>query len=142
MTRRNIASGAPWEALVGYSRAVQVGDQVFVAGTTSTAADGTVVGRGDAYAQTRHALARIEAALAEAGFALADVVRSRIYVTDIDRWRDVGRAHAEVFGQVRPAATMVEVRRLVSPDMLVEIEVEAVRAAPAPEAVDRGAGGG
>jgi predicted short-subunit dehydrogenase-like oxidoreductase (DUF2520 family)/enamine deaminase RidA (YjgF/YER057c/UK114 family) len=123
-TRRNISGGAPWEPTVGYSRAVRVGPYVHVAGTTGTDEQGRAVGT-DAYAQARHALGKISDALAEAGARLDQVVRTRIFVTDIARWEEVGRAHGEVFGQVRPAATMVEVRRLIGPDILVEIEADA-----------------
>jgi enamine deaminase RidA (YjgF/YER057c/UK114 family) len=126
MNRQNFATGAPWESIVGYSRAVRVDTQVFVAGTTALDADGRLVGANDPYAQTIQALRNIEQALQRAGASLGDVVRTRIFVTDISLWESIGRAHGEFFRDIRPAATMVEVSRLIDPEMLIEIEADAV----------------
>ncbi|WP_332899594.1 RidA family protein [Haladaptatus sp. CMSO5] len=126
MARQNVSSGTTWELIVGYSRAVRIGKRVSVSGTTATDEAGNVVGEDDPYAQTKQALANVEMALNETGAGFEDVIRTRMFVTDIEAWEAIGRAHGEVFSEIRPATSMVEVRRLIDPAMLVEIEVEAV----------------
>jgi enamine deaminase RidA (YjgF/YER057c/UK114 family) len=126
--RKNFSTGAKWEDIVGYSRAVQVGNQLEITGTVAVNEEGMLIGQESAYEQTRFIIQKIERVIMEAGFSLKDVIRTRIFVTDISKWEEIGRAHREFFGTIKPATTMVEVRALISPEYLVEIEASAIKA--------------